>query len=149
MKYSPLSLEKIKSLRDQVPNSEQEHWHKLAVMEKIALSTTKKIGTMGFFIIIFLWTILWIAWNTLGPKELRFDPFPAFELWLFISNTIQLLLLPLLLVGQNLQNKYNEIRMKQDIEINKKSEREIETVLQHLENQNELIQKLIDDLSKK
>ncbi len=37
-----------------------------------------------------------------APKSLRFDPYPGFVLWLFISNMIQLFLMPLLLIGQNL-----------------------------------------------
>ena len=40
-----------------------------------------------------------------APTDLRFDPYPAFVLWLFISNMIQIFLMPLLMVGQNLQAK--------------------------------------------
>jgi hypothetical protein len=47
-----------------------------------------------------VWTFAWLAWNTLGPQELRFDPAPAFVLWLFSSNLIQLHLVALLTVGQ-------------------------------------------------
>lgn len=79
---------------------------------------------------------------------MRFDKVPAFELWLFISNMIQLFLLPLLLIGQNLQNKYSDIRAEQDFEINKKAEREVETILEHLENQNELFEKVLDTFEK-
>lgn len=87
-------------------------------------------------------------WNIFAPLEMRFDKVPAFELWLFISNMIQLFLLPLLLIGQNLQKKYSDMRAEQDFEINRKSEREIETVIEHLENQNEILEKVLDKLSK-
>jgi hypothetical protein len=40
------------------------------------------------------------GWNLLAPKDLQFDPAPAFVFWLFISNVIQLLLMPLIMVGQ-------------------------------------------------
>lgn len=79
---------------------------------------------------------------------MRFDKVPAFELWLFISNMIQLFLLPLLLIGQNLQNKYSNIRAEQDFKINRKSEREVETAFEHLENQNEILEKVLTAVEK-
>jgi hypothetical protein len=33
-----------------------------------------------------------IARNTLATEELRFDPYPGFVLWLFVSNMIQIFL---------------------------------------------------------
>jgi hypothetical protein len=48
---------------------------------------------MGFFFLIAGWTAIWLGWNTLAPKPLRFDPPTAFVLWLFISNMIQILLM--------------------------------------------------------
>jgi uncharacterized membrane protein len=101
---------------------------------------------MGFFFIIFCWTAIWLSWNTLAPANLRFDPYPAFVLWLFISNMIQIFLMPLIMIGQNLQSKHSELRAEQDFRINKKSETEIETILMHLENQNELILQILNRL---
>lgn len=144
MKHSPLPLEKIQTLHKPVVPT----LRKLKKTEKLALFVTKKIGTLGFFSVIFLWTVLWMLWNVFAPLEMRFDKVPAFELWLFISNMIQLFLLPLLLIGQNLQNKHSDIRAEQDFEINKKSEREVETVLEHLENQNEILEKVLNTLEK-
>jgi uncharacterized membrane protein len=103
---------------------------------------------MGFFIIIFIWTIVWLGWNTLALKELRFDPFPAFVLWLFISNMIQIFLMPLIMIGQNLQGRHAEIRAKSDFEVNVKAEREIEAIILHLEQQNEIILKILHHLEK-
>jgi len=145
MTHSPLPLEKIKTLHKPVVPP----LRKLKKTEKVALFVTEKIGTLGFFLIIFIWTALWMVWNIFAPSELRFDKVPAFELWLFISNMMQLFLLPLLLIGQNIQNKYSDMRAEQDFEINKKSENEVETVLEHLENQNELLQRVLDILEKK
>lgn len=119
-----------------------EHRAKLSSLEKLAVLVTRKVGSMGFFIIIFLWTALWLLWNIAAPLEFRFDPFPAFVLWLFISNTIQLFLLPLLMIGQNLQGRHAEARAEADFEVNTKAEREIETILRHLENQNETLERL-------
>lgn len=101
------------------------HKSKLKKTEKFAVWLTDKVGTFGFFIVILLWTITWLGWNTLAPKNLRFDPYPAFVFWLFISNMIQILLMPLIMVGQNLQGKHAEIRAENDYQINLKSEQEI------------------------
>ena len=93
--------------------------------EKIAEYLTQKVGTIGFFFAIFTWTTFWLSWNIFAPKNLCFDPFPAFVLWLFISNMIQIFLMPLIMVGQNLQGKHTEVRAENDYQINLKAEREI------------------------
>ncbi|GAC1408011.1 MAG: hypothetical protein NVSMB6_06470 [Burkholderiaceae bacterium] len=103
---------------------------------------------MGFFLIIVIWTTAWLAWNMFLPKKFQFDPYPAFVLWLFMSNVIQIFLMPLILVGQNLQGKHAEIRAEADFEINIKAEAEIEAVLKHLEDQDEMILKILQRLEK-
>lgn len=50
------------------------------------------------------------------------------------------------MVGQNLQSNHSEIRAEEDFFINKKSETEIETILMHLENQNDLILQILQQL---
>jgi len=147
-KSHPLTLQELKKLRKPVPNVNIEHKKTLTPLETLAIWITNHIGTMGFFLIIFFWTLLWLGWNTIGPRSLRFDPFPAFVFWLFISNMIQIFLMPLIMVGQNLQGRHAEIRAEADFEVNIKAEREIEAILAHLENQNELILKILDRLEK-
>ncbi|MBI3380153.1 DUF1003 domain-containing protein, partial [Candidatus Gottesmanbacteria bacterium] len=66
------------------------HKHKMNSLDKLAIFTTQRVGTMGFFFIIFSWTFIWLSWNIFAPIQMRFDPFPAFVFWLFISNLIQL-----------------------------------------------------------
>lgn len=85
---------KTATLQIQIRNPNQEHKEALTKLEKLALWITEHMGTMGFFLLIFAWTILWLGFNTLGPKSLRFDPFPGFVLWLFMSNMIQIFLMP-------------------------------------------------------
>ncbi len=104
-------------------------------LQRGALAVTVRVGSPGFFLIIAGWSVLWLLWNIVAPKGYRFDPAPAFVLWLFISNLIQLLLLPLIMVGQNLLNRHAELRAGADFEINQKAEQEIEAVLLHLEHQ--------------
>ena len=99
---------------------------KVTPLNRLALWITEHVGTMHFFLVIFAWTVSWLAWNMFAPKSLRFDPFPGFVLWLFISNMIQLFLMPLLLIGQNLQGQRGEQRAKNDYKVNQKAEREIQ-----------------------
>jgi uncharacterized membrane protein len=63
----------------------------------------------------------------------------GFILWLFLSNLIQILLMPLIMVGQNLLGQHAEARAEHDLEINIKAEQEIEVILHHLEHQNEIL----------
>lgn len=145
-KHIPLPLEQLRALRKPLRDINIEHYERLSVLDKLALFITEHVGTIGFFLLIVVWTVFWIGWNALAPEALRFDPFPAFVLWLFISNMIQIMLMPLIMVGQNLQGRHSEARADADFEVNTKAEREIETILEHLENQNELILKILHHL---
>ena len=144
--HQPPTFEEIKQQFKPIRNSNIQHNEKLSRINKIAIWITEHVGSMGFFLIIFLWTIIWLGWNTLAPSSVRFDPYPAFVLWLFLSNVIQIFLMPLIMVGQNLQSKHSEIRAEEDFLINKKAETEIETVLMHLENQNDMILQILKRL---
>lgn len=126
-----------------VRNVNQLHADTLSPLERLAIVVTERVGTMGFFLIILGWTIIWLGWNVLAPAPLRFDPYPAFVLWLFISNLIQIHLMPLIMVGQNLQGRHAELRAESDYEVNLKAEREVETILTHLEHQNEMILEIL------
>jgi uncharacterized membrane protein len=143
------SVEDFKKEFTPIDNINHQHREKLSSINKLAVWITNRVGSMGFFFIIFIWTTTWLSWNTLAPTNIRFDPYPAFVLWLFISNMIQIFLMPLIMVGQNLQSRHSEMRAEQDFNINKKAETEIETILMHLENQNELILKILNQLESK
>lgn len=135
--------EELRKLQKPIHNVNIKHKESLSRLEKIAVKLTDHVGSIGFFFIIFGWTVLWLSWNTLAPEELRFDPFPAFILWLFVSNMIQIFLMPLILIGQNLQSRHAEIRAESDFEVNVRAEKEIEVILLHLEQLNELITEIL------
>ena len=144
------ALPSIKNIAEQFPvrNVNTIHKSRLSRMDKLALIVTERIGTMGFFFIILAWTVIWLSWNVLAPKNYRFDPYPAFVLWLFISNLIQIHLMPLIMVGQNIQGKHAELRSEHDFETDKKAEKEIETILNHLENQQKLMLEILRRIEK-
>lgn len=145
----PQKLEDLRKQYGPLPNFNKVYKKNLSKLNKLALWITENVGSMGFFIIIFVWTISWLGWNTLAPEALRFDPFPAFVLWLFLSNMIQIFLMPLIMIGQNMQSAHSEARADSDFEVNRKSEAEIELILEHLEDQNKLILQILDNLEKK
>src|SRR5512140_1388242 len=143
-----LAHEELMKLRKPIHNVNIKHKESLGTLERFAVKVTDRVGTMGFFIIIFVWTLLWLGWNTIAPNNLRFDPYPAFVLWLFISNMIQIFLMPLIMIGQNLQGRHAEKRAEADFEVNVRAEKEIEVILMHLEHQNELILKILKNIEK-
>ena len=115
----------------------------LSPSERLAVWVTDRVGSMGFFFAIAIWTILWLGWNTIGPAELRFDPGPSFLAWLFVSNLLQLHLMPLIMVGQNLQDRYGELVANADFDISQRTEAEVGAILQHLTNQSDVMLEIL------
>jgi len=140
------SLKDISKRFSEPINPNVAHRKGLSQMEKLAVFATERIGTMGFFFIILSWTLGWLFWNMFAPRELRFDPYPAFVLWLFISNLIQIHLMPLIMVGQNIQGRHAQIRTEHSFQTEKKAEKEIETIISHLENQNRILSELLNKI---
>jgi uncharacterized membrane protein len=135
----------------QVQNANDLHTAKLTPLNKAAMYVTEKVGSMGFFLIILVWTVVWCGYNMIaseipGLHWPAFDPFPAFVAYLLISNVIQILLMPLIMVGQNLQGQHSEIRAQLDFEINQKAEKEVTAILKHLEYNTDLIIQLMKHL---
>lgn len=123
-----------------IKNTNEVYKSNLTLTEKFAIWITDKVGTIGFFLIVLGWTILWLSWNMFAPLAVRFDPYPAFVLWLFISNMLQIFLMPLIMVGQNLQSKHAEIRSEHDYEIDCKAEKEIEDIILRLDKLHKFIE---------
>jgi uncharacterized membrane protein len=144
----PSAMGRLKEIRAKhaLKNTHKEVRDNLSMMNRVALFITNRVGTFGFFLIIFMWTLIWLAWNTILPASWRFDPAMGFVLYLFLCNVIQILLMPLIMVGQNLQGMHSEARAEHDLEVNVKAEQEIEVILQHLEHQNEILMAMVAKL---
>jgi uncharacterized membrane protein len=127
----------------QIRNANHIYQSVLKQSERFAIWSTQRVGTIGFFFLIFLWTVSWLGWNMFAPAAYRFDPYPAFVFWLFISNMIQIFLMPLIMVGQNLQGKHSEIRAENDYEVNLKAENEIAELKKELTEIKELLNQLV------
>jgi uncharacterized membrane protein len=142
----PPSVEAIINRRRPLRNVHKEVLETIKPLDRLALWITVHVGSMGFFLTIFGWTALWLGWNVLAPRALQFDPPMAFVFWLFISNVIQILLMPLIMVGQNLLGRDAEARAQHDLEVNVTAEEEIETILRHLEYQNTMLIAMVQKL---
>jgi len=145
----PVSLHAFRAARKPLRNVNKEHKESLSTLDRLAVWITEHVGTMGFFLAILGWTVIWLAWNFLLPKSFQFDPPMGFVFYLFISNVIQILLMPLIMVGQNIQGAHAEIRAEHDLDVNVKAEKEIEVILEHLEYQNSILIKMMQKLDVK
>ena len=134
-----------------VANANDVYEKGLSPLDKLAAAITEKVGSMGFFLTILAWTVVWTGYNITASEVpalhwKAFDPFPAFVAYLLISNVIQILLMPLIMVGQNVQSRHSEIRAELDFEINQKAEKEIMVVLRNLEHNTDLVIQLMRHL---
>lgn len=149
-KHNPPTLAELREARRPIAKATRtEVKVSFTPLERFAIAITRSVGSMGFFSILTLWTVGWLIWNLYGPIQYRFDPAPAFVIWLFTSNVIQLILLPLVMVGQNLEGKFADKRAQADFEVNQKAEHEIEVIIAHLENQNELLLELMRKIERR
>lgn len=136
-------MEKIQTIADikrefaPIVNTNEVHKSHLTKTDKIALFITNKIGTMGFFYACVILAMIPIVFR------------PAMSVVQYISSGfLQLVLLPLILIGQNLQGRHAELRAQNDYETNVKAEKEIEAILLHLEKQDEVMLDILRRIEK-
>lgn len=143
--------EQVLSAPGPVVNPNREHCEKMSPLEMFALKITDKVGSPAFFLLILTWTVCWTGYNILAPHIglKAFDPFPAFVAYLLISNVIQILLMPLIMVGQNLQSRHSEIRAESDFEVNVRAEQEVKEILMRLEEHQKIMEQILVRLEAK
>ena len=100
---------------------------------KISLKITRCVGSTIFFLSLTLFNSGWILWNHYAPKEFVFDPSPTFQTWLFISNIIQIELMPLILLAGNLQTDRMERLIARDLKVDKEARERGEKMLSVME----------------
>ncbi len=138
-----------RSARHHPKNVNDLHKQKLGMQDRIALVITGAIGTMYAVYFFAIWMGGWMLWQTHFAHK-PFDPFP-FAFLLFLGNIIQLLLMPLIMVGQNIQGKHAELRAEEEFNTTKSSYHDIEHVLERLDAQDqELLRqtKMLEELIK-
>lgn len=134
------------SKRHRPENINLKHKSNLKLQDRIALVITTAAGTMYAVYFFALFMAGWILWQSFLSKN-PFDPYP-FAFLLFIGNIIQLLLMPLIMVGQNLQGRHAEIRAEEEFKTTESSYRDIERILLHLDKQDKQMEKQLDLITK-
>lgn len=74
------------------------------------------MGTAKFLIYMTLFIVFWIAWNTLAPKSLHFDPYAFLFLTLVLSLQASYAA-PLILLAQNRQEDRDRVISEQDRQV--------------------------------
>ena len=109
-----------------VRNVNQEHKEKLSIFDKVAIFITKIVGTMWCAIIFTVIALIGLpyALNS-GTGELI--------TWI-VQTFLQLVLLSVILAGQNLQNRHSELRAEADYENNLNVKKDAEILMERLNN---------------
>jgi uncharacterized membrane protein len=136
-------MDKITTLDDlkrefaPIQNVNEIHRQHLSASDKIALFVTKHLGTMEFFYLCVVLVTIPLIYPTTLPVVQYIS-----------SGYLQLIFLPLIMVGQNLQGRHAELRAQHDYETNVKAEKEIEAILLHLEKQDEMMLEILKKIEK-
>lgn len=128
--------------RHKPENVNLKHHQAFSYQDKIALFITKSVGTMYAVYFFLLFMMGWILWQEFITDQ-PFDPFP-FAFLLFLGNIVQLLLMPLIMVGQNLQGRHAEIRAEEEYKTMESSYTDIEQILIHLDKQDKQTEKQLE-----
>ncbi len=107
-------------------NVNEKHKAALQKQDRTAMLITSIIGSMYFVYFCLLCILVWIGWQIITVRP--FDPYP-FAFLLFITNIVQLILTPLILVGQNIQNHREHLRAEEEYKTTKTMHQDIEKIL--------------------
>jgi uncharacterized membrane protein len=121
-------------------NIHREVHEKMSRQDRIALALTGAVGTMYA---VYLLAAIVLAWMLIesGQGATAIDPYP-FAFLLFLGNIVQLLLMPLILVGQNIQSRHREAMADEEFQIVGKTFHDLDAVLAHLDLQDRELARL-------
>jgi uncharacterized membrane protein len=118
-----------------IRNVNEMHEQSLNALDRIALAITSAVGSMYCAFVFAILALVAL------PSALEGGPLTLVQ---WVSQTfLQLVLLSVIMVGQNLQGRHSELRAENDYEVNLKAEMEVETILTHLEHQNDLMLEIL------
>jgi uncharacterized membrane protein len=107
------------------PNIDAEAFGRLS--EKFA----RFLGTAGFLVYMSVFVLSWVLWNTVGPRDLRYDEFPFIFLTLILSLQASYAA-PLILLAQNRQADRDRITLAEDRARNDRSMADTEYLTREL-----------------
>lgn len=111
------------------------HYKKLNVHDRLAVAVTSAVGSMYAVYLFLVISFGWMLWQHFMQGK-AFDPYP-FAFLLFIGNIIQLILMPLIMVGQNIQSRHSELRAQEEYETCVAAYQDIEDIIEHLNHQDD------------
>ena len=114
-------------------NINREHKDSLNFQERIALTITKGIGSMYCAYIFTIIALISLPDALAAGKA-------AIISWI-AQTFLQLVLLSIIMVGQNVESKHSELRADADYEVNIKAEKEVEEIKKTLEEIKVLLKK--------
>lgn len=124
-----------------VRNVNKEHKERLSILEKIALFITKIVGTMWCAMAFTVLALISLPQAINGGTSTTIS---------WIAQTfLQLVLLSIIMVGQNLQNKHSELRADADYETDVEAKKDIEKLMKRLDTiEIEKLDKILEKLNK-
>ncbi len=119
-----------------VRNVNKEHRESFKTLDKIAIFITKMVGTMWCAIAFTILALISF------PAALQ-GGVPTTISWI-AQTFLQLVLLSIIMVGQNLQSKHSELRADADYETNLESKKDIEMLMKRLDSiENDKLDKIL------
>ena len=124
-----------------VRNVNKEHRESLGLLDKVAIFITKIVGTMWCAIAFTVIALISL------PEALRGGTATTIS---WIAQTfLQLVLLSIIMVGQNLQSRHSELRADADYETNLEAKKDIEMLMKRLDSiENDKLNKILEILKK-
>lgn len=120
-----------------VRNINKEHRESLTILDKVAVFITNIVGTMWCAIAFTILALISL------PQALEGGVATTIS---WIAQTfLQLVLLSIIMVGQNLQSRHSELRADADYETNIESKKDIETLMKRLDSiENDKLDKILE-----
>jgi uncharacterized membrane protein len=116
--------------RQKPENPNEVARRELSLQDRIAVYVTGVLGTMWAVYFFAFFMGAWMLWQAALHKE-AFDPYP-YAFLLFIGNIIQLLLMPLIMVSQNVQGRHAELRAEEQYKATVSAYHDAEYMMDHL-----------------
>jgi uncharacterized membrane protein len=98
---------------------------------RFAETIARFIGTARFLVLQTIVVVVWIGWNIVVPRELRFDEYPFIFLTLALSLQAAYAA-PLILLAQNRQDDRNRVTLEEDRQRAQQTKADIEYLAREL-----------------
>jgi uncharacterized membrane protein len=124
-----------------VRNINKEHRESLRTLDKVAIFITKVVGTMWCAIAFTILALISLPSAINGGTATTIS---------WIAQTfLQLVLLSIIMVGQNLQSRHSELRADADYETNLEAKKDIEMLMKRLDSiENDKLNKILEIIKK-